>query len=264
MKYGDKVYYSSELDDEVVAFNDKHKKIDGKYKYVHTNPFYKFAEFFIYHIIAKPIVWCYLKFNHIKVVNRKLLKHCKKGGYFIYANHTSQITDAFHPITTCSPHKPFIICGAENLSLPFIGKLLPILGAVPLPDTLDATRNFNQKIEYVIKRNHPVLIYPEAHLWPYYTKIRPFNEKSFRYPVKYDKPMYTFTSTYQMRKPGKKPKLTIYIDGPFYPDKTLTEKEQRKRMRDVAFEKMCERSKVSNYEYLTYIKKEDNENQQQD
>lgn len=253
MKYQDKLYYTDELNDEVVDFAVNAKKIDGSYKYFHKNPFYKLGEFFMYRLFAKPVVWFYLKFKGVKIVNRKVLKQCKKGGYFVYANHTQQLMDGFHPTYTCYHKKPHIICSADNVSMGFIGKLTPLWGAVPLPDTLDATRNFNAKLEEILKANNPIIIYPERHMWPYYTKIRPFDDKSFRYPAKYNKPIFTFTTTYTKKKEGKKPRITIYVDGPFYPDTTLPVNEQRKQLRDWAYNTMCERSTNSNYEYLHYI-----------
>lgn len=260
MKYNylQKIYYSDEQNDEIVNFNLKPKKIDGKYKYLHKNPFYNVFSFILYFIFAKIIVWFYIKFRRIKIVNRKILKK-QKGGYFVYANHTCQINDAFHPTYTCLNKKPHFVCSSINVNQPVLGKITPMLGALPLPDTLDATRNFNKAMEQIVKK-HPIVIYPEAHLWPYYTKIRPFGDKSFRYPVQLKKPVYTFTTTHQLKKPGKKPKIVVYVDGPFYPDYNLSPIEQRKDLHDKVFNSLVENSKNSNYEYLTYIKKNQGDN----
>ncbi len=259
-KYKQKMFYANELTTELGDFNITPIKIDENYKYIHKNPFYKLFAFFMYYIFARIAVWFYLKFKGIKIVNKKVLKKCKKGGYFVYANHTSQLIDGFHPTYTCSPKKPHIICNADNVSMKFIGKLTRVWGAIPLPDTIGATRNFNNAIETILKNNNPIVIYPEAHLWPYYTKIRPFEDKSFRYPVKYNKPIYTFTTTYQLKKEGKPPKVTIFVDGPFYPNTNLSQQEQREELRNIAYNTMVERSKKSNYEYLTYIKTKEEKN----
>ncbi len=253
-KYGEKVYYSNELEDEIENFNIKNKKIDGHYKYLHTNIFYKIFSFIMYYIIAKIVVWFYVKIKRIKIVNKKILKK-EKGGYFIYANHTSQIMDGFHPTYTCGSKKPHIVCNSANVSMRFLGHLTPMWGALPLPDTIEAVKNFTHAMGKIIEKQ-PILIYPEAHLWPYYTKIRPFSDKSFRYPVTYKKPVYCFTTTYQLKKEGKKPKVTIYVDGPFYPNENLDKAEQRAELRNQVYNTMVERSKNSNYEYLKYIKKE--------
>lgn len=37
--------------------------------------------------------------------------------------------------------------------------------------------------------------------------------------------------------------MVSYIDGPFYPDINLNKKEAQKKLRDIVYEKMCERAK---------------------
>lgn len=250
--YKQKVYYKDETT-ELGNFNITPKKIDGNYKYIHKNPFYRMFAWFIYYIFARVVVWFYVKFKRIKIVNKKALKKCKTG-CFIYGNHTSQFVDGFHPTYTCAPKKPHLICNADNVSMPFVGKLTPMWGALPLPDTIEATRNFSAALENALKHKNPIVIYPEAHLWPFYTGIRPFSDKSFRYPVKYGTPIFTFTTTYQCKKVGKPPRITIFVDGPFYADKNLTPPEQRKQLSDWAYATMMERAKNSNYQFLEYVK----------
>ena len=101
------------------------------------------------------------------------------------------------------------------------------------------------------------MIYPEAHIWPFYTKIRPFPDASFKYPVQYKTPVFCFTNIYQKRRFSKNPRMLTYIDGPFFPDESLSLKEQRKDLRDRVYNTMVERSKLNNIEIIKYIKKVD-------
>ena len=57
-------------------------------------------------------------------------------------------------------------------------------------------------------------------------------------------------------KNRKKPKIVIYVDGPFYPDRSLSEKEQQETLRNEIYNCMLERSKNSNFEYVKYVQKE--------
>jgi len=124
-----------------------------------------------------------------------------------------------------------------------------------------ATRNFSAAIEERIKQGSAIFIYPEAHIWPYYTKIRPFSDASFSYPIKYKTPTFCFTNTYQKKGKRAHPQIVTYIDGPFYPDSTLPMRKQRKLLRTEVYMTMCERAKSSNVEWIKYIpaeeKKED-------
>ena len=108
-------------------------------------------------------------------------------------------------------------------------------------------------------KNNPIVIYPEAHLWPYYTKIRNFSSVSFRYPIKYDKPVFTFTTVYKKKKLSKKPKIEIFVDGPFYPNKSLPDKLAQTEMRNIVFNKLNERACLSDYEFVKYIKRSEHD-----
>lgn len=260
MKKDDIIYYEDELNDEVISSKLKKKKIDKSYKYTSKNFFYNIFGNFCYYCLAKPITWFIFKFiRRIKYKNTEVLKQHKKGGYFVYSNHTDSWSDGLSHALICNPKKPRLICDSSNLSIPVIGFLTKQWGALPLPDDLQATKNFYTAIESTLKKNAPIIIYPEAHLWPYYTKIRPYSSLSFRYPVKYNKPVYTFTTTFHKRKFSKKPKLEIYVDGPFYFDTTLPTKEAQQQLRDICFNKMCERAKLNTYEYVTYEKRSKND-----
>ena len=193
-----------------------------------------------------------IKFR-LKYVGKEKLKPYKKQGYFIYGNHTQPFADTFIPSVAVYPKRNFLIVNPENVSMKGMQTLVEMLGAIPVPGNKEAMKNFLATIEEKINKNYSITIYPEAHIWPYYTKIRPFKEVSFKYPVKLDKPVFCMTNTYQKR--GKnKAKIVTYIDGPFFPDSNLPPKERQKQLRDQVYNCMVERSKNSNVEVIKYIK----------
>ena len=255
MKSKKTIYFSSE-NDEIVKFKEKPITIDENYKYTNPNKIYKFFSWLSYYFFAVPFAFLTFKIiKRVKFHNKKLLNKYKNTGYFIYANHTNQFGDGFCPGLITFPKKTHIIVNPTNISTPIIGKLTKMWGAVPLPTTYKATKNFYSYLEKVLNKNNPILIYPEAHLWPYYTKIRNFSSASFRYPVKFNKPIFCFTTIYKSNK-NKKPKVEIYIDGPFYPNLNLNEKQSQQQLRDLVYSKMQKRSELNNYEHINYVKKE--------
>ena len=139
--------------------------------------------------------------------------------------------------------------------MPVFGHVTPYLGALPLPDDREAMKHFLDEISKKIAQDKCVMIYPEAHIWPYYTKIRPFTDSSFRYPVQLKCPVMCFTNTYQKRKYGQKPRIVTYIDGPFYPDESLKGKARKEALRNQVYDAMVERSKLNTIELAKYIKK---------
>ena len=48
--------------------------------------------------------------------------------------------------------------------------------------------------------------------------------------------------------------MDIYIDGPFYPDKKLSEDENRAKLAKEAYDSMVKYSKENSYEYFRYRK----------
>jgi len=112
-------------------------------------------------------------------------------------------------------------------------------------------------IEERIKQGKAIMIYPEAHIWPYYTGIRPFSSTSFIYATRTGAPMFVLTNCYQKRRFFKKPKILTFVDGPFYPNPSLSQTEAAKELRNIAYDTMCERAKEnSTYQYVRYVKKE--------
>ncbi|MBQ9795539.1 MAG: 1-acyl-sn-glycerol-3-phosphate acyltransferase [Clostridia bacterium] len=256
MKTKKVIYYKNEHS-SVTNFREREVVIDENYKYIHSNPFYRFISFFTYRFIATPFAFIMFKLiKRVKFHNIKVLKKHKNEGFFIYANHTNQYCDGFCPALICFPKKPHLITHPANISIPIVGKFTRMWGALPLPSTIKATKNFYEALEITLNKNNPVVIYPEANLWPYYTKIRDFSSSSFRYPIKYNRPVFTFTTVYKKKKFGTKPKIEIYVDGPFYPETTLHPKQAEEKLRDEVYNTLSSRSSLSNYEYVNYIKKE--------
>jgi len=248
-----RIYYYNNLEDDVIKSNNQEYKLNSNYKWIKKNIFYKFFSYVIYFFVL-IFAFIYLKLVlHIKVKNRRILKNEK--GYFLYANHTQMLGDVFVPFLICFPKRPYIICSTANLGIPFIGKLLPIAGALPIPDNIHDMIKFKEAINYHINHNNPVIIYPEGHLWPYATFIRNFPNTSFHYPVENNKKIYVMTTTYTKSKYFKKPKRIIYIDGPFENNNDFNKKQNMNELHKHTYETMVERSKLSNYEYVVYKKK---------
>ena len=251
------IYYKNELEDEFSTAQIKAKKIDASYKY-EGGLFFSIGKVLFYEIIAKPLAFFFmkLKYNH-KIVGKQLLKDAKKEGYFLYGNHTNDIADALIPSLSCFPKDVAVIVHPNNVSMPFLGKITPFLGALPLPDDAKAAKNFNKAILHKIEKKYCITIYPEAHIWPYYTKIRPFKDTSFGYPIKLGAKVYCFTNTYQKRRFFKTPQIVTYIDGPFVADSSLSLSKQRESLRNQVYNAMCQASKNNNVEIIQYIKVEE-------
>jgi hypothetical protein len=56
----------------------------------------------------------------------------------------------------------------------------------------------------MLSKKPGIMIFPEAHIWPYSTHIRPFGDESFVYPAELGAPVLAIATTYRPRKIFKK------------------------------------------------------------
>lgn len=246
------IYYQDELNDEFSEAVIEAIPIDENYRYVRTGGWAKFLHVFWYRIVAIPLATVYMKlwFGH-RIVNREKLRNIPKHtSFFLYGNHTHFMADALIPTLVSLPNETFVIVHPNNVSMPLLGKITPYLGALPLPDNAGACVNFMKAIQKRVQEGNCIAIYPEAHIWPFYTDIRPFTELSFRYPVKQKCPVYCFTNTYQKRKWRKTPRIVTYVDGPFEP---VAGENPKVSLRNQVYTTMKERAKENTVVMVEYI-----------
>lgn len=252
------IYYVDELHDDFSATKElDEKSIDARYNYFRLNNiFIRLWANFLYYIIVKPLVFLAMKiYFRYKVVNKKALKKKGKRGFFIYGNHTNYLPDAAMN-SLVHARRNYVIVGSQTVNIRGIGALVQDLGAIPLGSTLEAKAHFFECINKKLKEKASITIYPEAHIWPYYTKVRPFVKDSFIYPVDDNIPVFSGTTCYQKRKHHVRPRIIYVIDGPFYPDPTLTKAENAQKLRDEVYNAMNNATKkYSTYEYYHYEKK---------
>lgn len=256
-------YYESEEDDPIKT-DEQEKKIEvglpEGYEFIPKNPFVKMYSAVLFRIFKLFGQYYEKGYWQAKFYGREKLKKARGKGYVIYANHTNPFHDVFGP-AIAADRRIFTIISPVNLKVPGIGKLLPYLGGLPLGKTLDEKIAFNDAVDRRLNQKKCLVIYPEAHVWPYYTGVRKFpaGDKSFKYAVRNNLPVYTMTTTYHRRKDMKRgdlPRMDIYIDGPFWPDEKISDEENRAKLAEKAYESMKKYAKKSTYEYFEYKKKE--------
>lgn len=248
-------HYTSETQDFVFSREQDHC-LPQEYQWIPDSALWRLGSGVFYEI-ARVFSWIFCGIHlHTRVKNRKVLRTCQDEGIFVYGNHTQPVADAFAPAIVLWPRRIYTVVSPANLGIPVLGRLLPMLGALPIPDQMRQMKAFTEAVRERIAQKHCVIIYPEAHVWPYCTMIRDFPSTAFHYPVDCHAPCYAMTTTYQRRRWSKKPRATVYLDGPFYPDTTLRKKEQREKLRDEVYAAMKARSCQSTYAYIQYIKEE--------
>jgi len=179
------------------------------------------------------------------------LKAAGDHGFVLYGNHTQPTGDVLIPYYL-GDHRTFnALVSPANLGIPVIGSLASRGGAIPTPQTLHQLGRFNRAVMAKLAADEWVLIYPEEHVWPYYTGVRPFNPAAFHFPVAAQVPAYCLTVTYRKRW-GRRPRLVVYLDGPFFPDASLPAKQKQRVLQQQIQAQMTKRAATSNVQYVTY------------
>lgn len=257
------MYYQDEVNDDFVkAKTNLNIVLDENYQYLITNPIRKFISFIIYYFIALPILFVEGKvFRGLIIKGKQNLKSIKKKGYIMYANHTDFRDAYLGHVFIANPKRTYIIANKDAVSIFLVRRLTKDLGALPVPDTYGGLKKLNASVAQILDDKKALMVYPEAHIWPYYTKVRPFPVTSFRYAAINNVPCVPVAATYRKHKGlfffRKKPQMVVYIGMPIFPNLELSVKENATNLRDETHAYISQMTeKYSTYEYYKYIKKE--------
>ncbi len=256
-------YYASEEDDPIKT-DEQEKKVEvglpEGYEFIPKHWWMRVWSAILYRVFWVFGQWYERRYWGVKVYGREKLKQARGVGYVIYANHTNPFHDVFGP-AVAADRRIFTIISPVNLKVPGIGPMLPLIGGLPLGKSRDEKRAFNEAVDKRLAQKKCLVVYPEAHVWPYYTGVRKFpaGDRSFKYAVRNGVPVFTMTTTYHKRKNKKRgdlPRMDVYLDGPWWPDETKPEEENRADLASKAYDSMVKYSKKSTYEYFKYKKKD--------
>lgn len=263
LKEGSIIYYSKDQKDDFGTAGHNGKPLKPDFKYINNNIFYRIFSFILFYVFAHPILYVIAKISEgVRVYGKKNLKEVnKKEGYFLYLNHVNYI-DAYIPHVFLSQNKRcYILSHPDPVNIPFVGTLTMMLGCLPIPTSTDISnyKKFLKALKYRVNQNRVIAIYPEGTLWPYYTKVRPFPESSFKYAVQTKKPIFVVAETYRKPKfPFKKPRVNLTISKVIRVDETLSDKENVNKYYNEATAFLNEMvDNESNYKYYDYREKEE-------
>lgn len=250
------VYYTDPIHDDFAGTNIQKKTVDKHFRWIHKSKLWRACSTVLYYGIAFPLVWFYERvILQIKFVNKKGLKKLRKTPYFLYGNHIGFI-DAFTPNLLSVPRANKIVVSPDTVSIKGLRNVVQMLGALPIPCDVGGMRKFMKAVEHYHKK-YNITIYPEAHIWPYYTGVRPFSDVSFSYPVKLGAPTVAFFTAFSKPKGFlscfRKANITVYVSDPLYPDEGLTGNAAKKNLRDKVYAFMLDKAQYSDYEVIRYL-----------
>lgn len=232
-------------------------KVNENYKFVNKNIFYRFFSF-IFYFFAFLILYPALKIFYLpKIKGKKNIKNIKNAVYI--CNHTFILDSAVINTQILKFRRPYIIATSDNLRMPVVKTMVRLFKAVPIPKGIKAYKKFLTEVDYELKNKKSILIYPEGSMWPYYSKIRPFNSGAFRFSIKNNVPVVPICISF--RKPNKfysffkrkSPLININILEPVYPNIDNDYKTEENRMNSIIYKNMNDCFTENNT--YTYINK---------
>lgn len=254
------IRYRDERNDDFAVTQGIHPcEVPDDFPYLRRDPLWNLLAFLAYRVIVTPIAWFYCRvFYGLRIYGRENLRHIR-GGYCLYGNHTQYAVDAFLPTLIAFPRKAHILTGPDAVSLYGLRTLVQMLGGMPLPTSPRGLPHLTEAVTARLRQHRVVCAYPEAHIWPYYTGIRPFSSGSFSYPVRAQVPAVPYVLTYRPRRLFKqaRPRISVYIGTPIYPDPNAPAHAERLRLCRAAYDFMsATAAAVPQVEYYRYIQEE--------
>lgn len=258
-KKGSTIYYSDIYNDDFEKTGLKRPPIPADYKFKRENPINNFFSNLLYFGLAIPLLGLICIFNGVKVKNKKNIRVLNKTGGFIYANHTNFL-DMFQIQVLVEGFKTRtnIIGYSDTAGIPFVKHVARALGYIPIPDDLEGQAKFIKSLKFYCDKKQPIIVYPEAHIWPYYTDIRPFKTSPFHYPAKFNVPIIPIVTVFRKGLfKNSKPRETLIVGEVIYPKEGLSLSENKEYLRDECYKKMKEiSSSYEQYSFYNYIYRE--------
>lgn len=251
------IYWHDELHDDFDQIISKRPPLKSGYKFIRSNHFANFFGNILYYVIAVPILFTFSYLTGMRVKGRKNLKAAKKTGAFIYSNHVS-VPDTYKMASSVCLGKRVNILGyTDSLSVPVLRAIVKQLGFLPLPLGQDP-ENKAALVEamryYIHKKHQMVVIYPEAHIWPYYTEIRNFKVQTMKYPAIINAPVVPVVTCWRKVWWSKKPKQTIKIGTLILPKAELSQEDNIQYLYNETLAQMkALAASEKQVEYIKYI-----------
>ena len=110
------IRYSDEATDDFAGTHIRTKPLKPGYVYLHSGAVWSFVSFFLYRIVAQPLIFLFVKLTFLqRFENRGVLKPARSSGAFIYANHTNALLDAFVPNLVDWRRRGYIVVGPDAM-----------------------------------------------------------------------------------------------------------------------------------------------------
>ncbi len=201
------------------------------------------ASWLVYYGVALPILTIYLRLiRGVKIKNRKNLKELK-GGAIMVSNHVHTLDSVMNAITIF-PKKPVFTSIKSNFKLPVAGRLVNILGSMPVPETPSEMKVFFYELSKQVRKGRIVHFFPEGELIKGDSKLRDFKRGAFMLAEETKSPVLPVGISFHEKNRFfplvGKDRIVINVGKPIYPDVFKLKRESIEDLSDQSFDAMDE------------------------
>lgn len=215
--------------------------VDENYRYVGDRGFFENIKYSLEKFFCVwPFTWYENKFVlKTEYVGRENLRGLKAA--VLTCNHVAKF-DCLAVKYGARGHRTYTVAADFNNMRGTLGELMRAGDMLPLNTTLRGKIKFSKAVERVLaKKKQFLLVYPEAAMWRYYKKPRPFKNGAFDFAVKYNVPVVPQFITFEDMESADaegypKQKFTVHISNPVYPKSGLSKSENTEYLKNAAFD----------------------------
>ncbi|MCR4715289.1 MAG: 1-acyl-sn-glycerol-3-phosphate acyltransferase [Treponemataceae bacterium] len=221
------------------VFIKERKTVDEKYPFEDKSFAAKLRHFIIYAGIFTIVFALHPFVYGLRIKGKENIRKNKKlfkNGAITVCNHVYRWD--FLAVLQAVKFRQLTFPARSDLA--FTKDAFEVLGAggIPLPETISATKKFNEAFDNVHSKKKWIHVFPEACRWDFYQPIRPFKPGAFAFAYKYQIPIIPMVITYRPRTGFYKifrthkndPLITLTIGEPITPDLTLQRKHSSAKM----------------------------------
>lgn len=142
----------------------------------------------LYYGIAFPILVIIVKIVYdLKIEGKENIKNLKSGAITV-SNHVLVLDCAMVGIA-CIWKKVCYTVQEKSFQIPFVGRLIQFLNAIPIPSKIKEKKHFIREVNTRLQKGSIVHFYPEGSLVPYHKEIRDFQNGAFDFATRNQVPV---------------------------------------------------------------------------
>jgi 1,2-diacylglycerol 3-alpha-glucosyltransferase len=208
----------------------------------YANRLYRMLATFFYYVVAVPLLFLWTRL--VLGVRSEGKSRLPRGGALTVCNHV-HLLDSVLVALAMFPRRVVFTAAAFNLTNPWYGGLVRLLGGVAVPRTTAGLPLFFSELSLFLADGRIVHFFPEGELVPYDTGLRDFKRGAFHLAAQARVPVVPlsirFTPPRGLRRLiRRKPTMVIVVGEPIVPattdprsDRTIRMEMARRSMHDL-------------------------------